>query len=94
MSDVLENKDSLADQHEDHGADTFQLVLVKAEHRYCFRYEVGFEQQLIEAISHMANDPTNDLSAKDAWVLSHQIQRNRAGSTEQEEMIKDNDIQM
>ena len=42
----------------------------------------------------MANDPTNDLSAEDAWVLSHQIQRNRAESTKQEETTKDNDIQM
>ena len=33
MSDVLQNKDSLADQHEDRGAGTFQMVLVKAEHR-------------------------------------------------------------
>jgi len=93
MSDVLENNNPVIANNQDQSARTFQMVLVKTDHRFCFRYQVGCEQQMIDAISLMANDPTNDLSAEDAWVLAHQVRRNAAGITQSQETPRDHDTQ-
>ena len=91
MSDVVKNEGPEA-QLQGQGANRiFQLSLIKAEHRYSFRYELGAEQEIVRAILRMAKDSTIDLSATDALVLSHQIGRNKAAILEKQDTTWDHD---
>lgn len=69
MSDVNE---STSESGED--ADRLrELVLVKRDQRFVFRYAPGEEQEMLQALVRMAQDPTSDIDWFDAAVLSHQI---------------------
>ena len=84
MSKVVRNEGSEAQLKGPSADRVFQLSLIKAEHRYSFRYELGAEQEMVRAILRMAKAPNNDLSAIDALVLSHQIGRNKAAILEKQ----------
>ncbi len=91
MSKVVGNEGSDAQLKGPRADRVFQLSLIKAEHRYSFRYELGAEQEMVRAILRMAKAPTNDLSAIDALVLSHQIGRNKAAILEKQNTTWDHD---
>lgn len=50
-----------------------QLVLVKKQSRWVFRYGPGQEQALIDWLTQAANDPQVEFDWFDAAVLSHQM---------------------
>ena len=50
-----------------------QLVLVKGEHRFVFRYEQGSESEVLTQMLNLARDPESDFDTFDAAVLSHQM---------------------
>jgi len=50
-----------------------QLVLVKGEHRFVFRYEQGAEAEVLTQMLELARDPDSEFDNFDAAVLSHQI---------------------
>jgi len=52
-----------------------QLSLIKGKHRYVFRYRAGCEEELVDALAGMANDPACDFDWFDAAVLSYQMGR-------------------
>jgi len=52
-----------------------QLSLIKEKHRYVFRYRAGCEEELVDALADMANDPACDFDWFDAAVLSYQMGR-------------------
>ncbi|MBI1336883.1 MAG: hypothetical protein GC164_07965 [Phycisphaera sp.] len=54
-------------------AATRQVVIVKRDHRYIFRYTPGQEQTLIDDFTRLVEDPDNDLDWFDAAMLSHQV---------------------
>lgn len=91
MSKVVGNEGSEAQLKGPCADRVFQLSLIKAEHRYSFRYELGAEQEMVRAILRMAKSPTNDLGAIDALVLSHQIGRNKAAILEKQNTTWDHD---
>jgi hypothetical protein len=49
------------------------LSLVKGRHQYCFRYEVGRESQVLEALVDMVHRRELAFDWFDAAVLSHQL---------------------
>jgi hypothetical protein len=49
------------------------LSLVKGRHHYCFRYEVGQEGKVLEAMVEMVRKREVGLDWFDAAVLSHQL---------------------
>jgi hypothetical protein len=49
------------------------LSLVKGRHQYCFRYEVGQESQVLEALVDMVHRRELSFDWFDAAVLSHQL---------------------
>lgn len=50
-----------------------ELVLVKHGHRYLFRCEPGRENELLDRLVEMVQDPQCELDWFDAAVLSHQL---------------------
>ena len=50
-----------------------QLVLKKSKEKYVFRYDVGCEDQLMEALVHSASDSQTDFDWFDAAVLSFKL---------------------
>lgn len=54
-------------------ADTSQLVLMKREHRWVFRYRAGEEADVLRGLADVAGDPDVDFDWFDAAVLSHQM---------------------
>lgn len=54
---------------------TRQLSLIKGKHRFVFRYRAGCEEELVDALASMANDPVCDFDWFDAAVLSYQMGR-------------------
>ncbi|MBN2212539.1 MAG: hypothetical protein JW709_14170 [Sedimentisphaerales bacterium] len=52
-----------------------ELLLVKGEDRFVFRYEPGSEEQVLDAFIHMANDKANKFDWFDAAVLSFQLSK-------------------
>jgi hypothetical protein len=65
-----------ADNQNTKSAEPCQLVLVKKNHRWVFRYVPGEEQQLLRWLVDTARDPSKDFSWFDAAVLSHQMAGN------------------
>ena len=63
-----------------------ELVLIKQGQRYLFRYCPGQEQQLLESLVRMVQDPGCDLDWFDAAVLSHQL--GQVMSHQLDEMMK------
>ena len=52
---------------------TKTLSLVKGPQQYCFRYQVGEESQVLDALVDMVNRRGNSFDWFDAAVLSHQL---------------------
>lgn len=52
---------------------TKTLSLVKGEQQFCFRYEVGEESKVLEALIDMVNRRELAFDWFDAAVLSHQL---------------------
>jgi len=50
-----------------------QLVLVKRDHRWVFRYHAGEEGDVLRWLADTARDPGCDFDWFDAAVLSHQM---------------------
>jgi hypothetical protein len=49
------------------------LSLVKGRHHFCFRYQVGEESMVLEALVEMVNRRDLPFDWFDAAVLSHQL---------------------
>lgn len=54
------------------------LSLVKGEHYYCFRYEVGQETKVLDALIDMVHKSHRQFDWFDAAILSHQLGRHLA----------------
>lgn len=54
---------------------TRQLVLVKGDSRYVFRYAPGNEAEVINAFAELADRETSEFDWFDAAVLSYQMGR-------------------
>jgi hypothetical protein len=54
-------------------AATKTLSLVKGQHQFCFRYEVGQEAKVLDALVDMVNRRELPFDWFDAAVLSHQL---------------------
>jgi len=54
-------------------AENKTLSLVKGEHRFCFRYEVGEEAKVLDALVEMVHRRELGFDWFDAAVLSHQL---------------------
>jgi len=54
------------------------LSLVKGQHTYCFRYEVGQEVKVLDALVEMVRKTRQQFDWFDAAVLSHQLGRHLA----------------
>ena len=49
------------------------LSLVKGQHHFCFRYEVGSESKVLDALVEMVNQGDSTFDWFDAAVMSHQL---------------------
>jgi hypothetical protein len=49
------------------------LSLVKGQHHFCFRYEVGDESKVLDALVEMVNQGDCSFDWFDAAVMSHQL---------------------
>lgn len=49
------------------------LSLVKGQHHFCFRYEVGDESKVLDALVEMVNQGDSSFDWFDAAVMSHQL---------------------
>jgi hypothetical protein len=54
------------------------LSLMKGEHYYCFRYEIGQETRVLDALIDMVHTSKNHFDWFDAAILSHQLGRHLA----------------
>jgi hypothetical protein len=54
-------------------AATKTLSLVKGKHQFCFKYEAGEEQQVLDALVDMVKRRDVSFDWFDAAVLSHQL---------------------
>ena len=54
-------------------SDTKTLSLVKGEHHFCFRYDVGQETKVLDAMVEMVKQRELGFDWFDAAVLSHQL---------------------
>ena len=77
---MAETKDGRDDSHDGTDATdatevgrTRTLSLVKGEHRFCFRYEVGGEAKVLDALVDMVHRRELSFDWFDAAVLSHQL---------------------
>jgi len=52
-----------------------QIFLNKGKHRFCFRYRVGREDELISSFAALADDPEQNFDWFDAAVLSYTVGR-------------------
>lgn len=52
---------------------TKTLSLVKGQHQFCFRYEVGQEARVLDSLIEMVNRRDLTFDWFDAAVLSHQL---------------------
>jgi hypothetical protein len=59
-------------------ADMRTLSLMKGEHYYCFRYEIGQETKVLDALIDMVHKSANQFDWFDAAILSHQLGRHLA----------------
>jgi hypothetical protein len=60
-------------QHDQHPEATRTLSLVKGEQRFCFRYEIGQEAKVLDALIELVNRRDVTFDWFDAAVLSHQL---------------------
>ncbi len=49
------------------------LSLMKGEQHFCFRYEVGDESRVLDALVEMVNQDQTGFDWFDAAVMSHQL---------------------
>ncbi|MBX4212105.1 hypothetical protein KW787_01460 [Candidatus Pacearchaeota archaeon] len=54
------------------------LSLVKGNQYYCFRYELGQESKVLDALVEMVHKPDSGFDWFDAGILSHQLGRHLA----------------
>jgi hypothetical protein len=59
-------------------ADMKSLSLMKGDHYFCFRYEVGQEVKVLDALIDMVHKSGNHFDWFDAAILSHQLGRHLA----------------
>lgn len=59
-------------------ADMRTLSLMKGEHYYCFRYEIGQETKVLDALIDMVHQSNHQFDWFDAAILSHQLGRHLA----------------
>jgi len=59
-------------------ADMKSLSLMKGKHYYCFRYEVGQEVKVLDALIDMVHQSGHQFDWFDAAILSHQLGRHLA----------------
>jgi hypothetical protein len=52
-----------------------ELALIKGNERFVFRYEPGYEENILDAFIDMANDRANEFDWFDAAVLSFQLSK-------------------
>ena len=69
MAETSNNQPNPAPQ----GDDRAQLVLMKRDHRWVFRYHRGEEADVLRGLAAVASDPDVDFDWFDAAVLSHQM---------------------
>jgi len=60
------------------GSDIKTLSLVKGDQYYCFRYEVGSESKVLDALVEMVHKKQCNFDWFDAAILSHQLGRHLA----------------
>jgi hypothetical protein len=53
--------------------ETKTLSLVKGRQHFCFRYQVGEESKVLDALIEMVKERQNSFDWFDAAVLSHQL---------------------
>jgi len=49
------------------------LTLVKGEQVYCFRYEVGCESAVLDALTELVTKSNREFDCFDVAILSHQL---------------------
>jgi hypothetical protein len=49
------------------------LSMVKGKHRFVFRFQEGYESELLGSFVALANDPNSEFDWFDAAVLSYQM---------------------
>ena len=54
------------------------LSLMKGDQYYCFRYEIGQEVKVLDALIDMVHKSNNQFDWFDAAILSHQLGRHLA----------------
>ena len=54
------------------------MTMVKGPHKYVFRYSEGSENDIVEEIVRLADDPDVNLDWLDAATLSFQVAQNAA----------------
>ncbi len=59
-------------------AEMKSLSLMKGKHYYCFRYEVGQEVRVLDALIDTVRKSGNQFDWFDAAILSHQLGRHLA----------------
>jgi hypothetical protein len=59
-------------------AETRTISLLKGQHTFCFRYEVGEEVKVLDALVEMVNRKDLPFDWFDAAVLSHQLGKHLA----------------
>ena len=65
-----------------------QLVLNKGKEKYIFRYDSGYEDQLLDALIEQAKDKRTDFDWFDAAVLSFKLTQSLIGQAD--ELLKEN----
>ena len=68
-----------------------QVVLVKGQHRYLFRYQEGSELAALDAFVALAANVQSDFDWFDAAVLSYQVSKNFHDPQEQDNAGWDQD---
>ena len=65
-----------------------QLILNKGNEKYIFRYECGYEDELLDALIEQAKDQRTDFDWFDAAVLSFKLTQSLIGQAD--ELLNEN----
>src|SRR6266702_8813385 len=75
---VIGHRDPLVLPGVERMGDMKTLSLVKGDQYYCFRYQVGQESKLLDALVEMVHKKQTNFDWFDAAILSHQLGRHLA----------------